>query len=244
MSKFREGWQSFTDGLNKRNIREYWHQVWGHAWETWWGAGVIGSICTALTLYYSPSRWILGWVFAWAFLVAGYYTWRPYHLRSIKKIKLLSSRMTYAPTNALSHERKFAQVLVGCATEAPLEDCRGQLLKAWKWSTYHEKWEPTALDEVLDLLWSKVDETSITLNPGADRQLDIFFVQHNTWQLTPWSESGSIALLCSPGGVFKFDLMVWAKECKAEFVSIKATVGNKWDEIELESLPYENKSRT
>jgi hypothetical protein len=82
MQSFREGWRSFKAGLDKRLLLEYWTAVWSHAWEVWWGAGVIGVICTIVTLYYIPSRWVIGWAFAWAFLVAGYYTWRTDHVNT------------------------------------------------------------------------------------------------------------------------------------------------------------------
>src|SRR5437763_932413 len=88
MLNFHQGWKSFKEGLNRTHIGEYWISVWNHAWEIWWGAGVIGAICTVWTLYYAPSRWILGWVAAWVFLVAGYYAWRADHLRLVKKISI------------------------------------------------------------------------------------------------------------------------------------------------------------
>lgn len=50
MLTFRQGWRSFREGLDKRFLWEYWLAVWNHAWEIWWGAGVIGAICAALTL--------------------------------------------------------------------------------------------------------------------------------------------------------------------------------------------------
>src|SRR5580693_7760001 len=97
MFNFREGWQSFKEGLDKRHIQEYWIAVWGHAWEIWWGAGVIGLVCTGLTLYYAPSRWLLGWAVAWVFLVAGYYVWRTDHVRLVPKLAVRGTRLQDTP---------------------------------------------------------------------------------------------------------------------------------------------------
>jgi uncharacterized membrane protein YfcA len=81
MPTFSQGWRSFKEGIDRRNILEYWSALWNHAWEIWWGGGVIGVICTFFTIYYAPSRWLLGWVVAWLFLVAGYIVWRADHVR-------------------------------------------------------------------------------------------------------------------------------------------------------------------
>jgi len=246
MLKFREGCHSFREGLDKGHIREYWIAVWGHAWEILWGAGVIGLVCTGLTLYYAPSRWILGWAVAWVFLVAGYYVWRPYHLRFTPKLELCSLHMVYTPTNAPNLQRRFVQVLVKCATECPLEECTGQLLKVSKWSERKGDWEHTALDELLDLLWSNKDVPRLTLEPGGDRRLSVFFVQQDLWQLEPWTDRRSLrmSLPCSPGGVFRFDVRVAAKDCRAEYMSLKVTVGQTWDALNLEMIGNEDLAKT
>ncbi len=119
MLTFREGWRTFREGLNGKHILAYWNALWMHAWETWWGGGVIGVICTCFTLYYAPSRWVLGWVVAWVFLVAGYYVWRPYHIRLTPKLTLGDLHYTNTPTNLPGIERRFFQILVrwryGCS---------------------------------------------------------------------------------------------------------------------------------
>jgi hypothetical protein len=38
-----------------------WRAVWNHAWEIFWGAGVIGVAFTIYTLYFSPPWTLLGW---------------------------------------------------------------------------------------------------------------------------------------------------------------------------------------
>lgn len=64
MLRFREGWRSFKEGLDRRFLCDYWRAVWNHAWQIFWGAGAVGVILTAFTLYDSPSWKALGWVVA------------------------------------------------------------------------------------------------------------------------------------------------------------------------------------
>jgi hypothetical protein len=88
MLTFREGWRSFKEGLDRHLLWEYCLAVKNHAWEVLWGAGVIGIICTVLTLYYSPSWKAAGWVIAGVVLVAGYFAWRSDHVRLMPKFEV------------------------------------------------------------------------------------------------------------------------------------------------------------
>jgi hypothetical protein len=87
-----EGFRSFKEGLDRKLLWDYWLAVKEHAWETFWGAGVIGIVITIITLYYPPSRTYLPWVVAWAVLVAGYYVWRADHVRLEKTIEVTQVR--------------------------------------------------------------------------------------------------------------------------------------------------------
>lgn len=238
MLNFREGWQSFKEGLDKRHIREYWVAVWGHAWEIWWGAGVIGLVCTGLTLYYAPSRWILGWAVAWVFLVAGYYAWRADHVRLVPRLELGTLHTVRMPTNAPNLERLFVQVLVKCTTEFSLDDCRGQLLRVMKWS--NGEWAPTHVDESLDLLWSQVDKPSITLESGVDRRLDVFFIINVGRHIVVYSDTATrLGLASAPSDIFRFDVRVAAKDCPPRYLFLKVTIGEEWDKPVLEKIENE-----
>jgi len=234
MPRLTEGFRSFVDGLRLKLLLDYWHAIREHAWELLWGAGPLGIAFVFYTVYRAPSLRFLGWVIAWSVFVAGYYAWRAYHLRLIPKLELGSFRTIYTPTNAPNLQRKFVQLLVKCATESPLDNCRGQLLRILKWS--NGEWRPTHVDESLDLLWSNIDMPSIALEPGDDRQLDIFFVDSGTRNISPFAERMSMRLLLvsAPSDIFRFDVRVAAKDCPPKYVSVKVTFGQNWDDLALE----------
>jgi hypothetical protein len=118
-----------------------------------------------------------------------------------------------------------------------LRNCRGQLLRVLRWSTHYENWEPTQIDELLDLFWSNMDQKSATIEPEADRRLNIFFAQSD-WQIAP--RVGSIPLRLflqySPGSVFRFDVRIGAPDCPAECRSVKVAFGQAWDDIDLQEM--------
>lgn len=226
--------RSFKEGLRWKPLWDYWLAIKEHAWELLWGAGPVGIAFGFYTLYRAPSLRFLGWVVAWIVFVAGYSAWRAYHVRLIPKLKIGPARTILTSTNAPNVQRKFVQVLVKCATESPLDNCRGQLLRILKWS--NEDWQPTHVDESLDLLWSNIDVPTIALEPGDPRQLDVFFVDSATRAITVFAERMSMrmSLASSPSDVFRFDVRVAAKDCPPEYMSVKVSFGQNWDDIVLE----------
>jgi hypothetical protein len=58
----------------------------------------------------------------------------------------------------------------------PVEECKGFLLRVFRFSEKNE-WEPTALDEPLELIWSVYDDTGPrTLYPGVASRLNVCYV--------------------------------------------------------------------
>lgn len=236
MSRLSDSLRSFKEGLRWKLLRDYWLPIKEHAWETLWGTGAVGIAFVFYTLYRAPSLRLLGWLVAWVILVAGYNAWRPYHLRLMPKLEGVSVQMVYTPTNAPNLQRRFVQVLVKCVTENPLDDCRGQLLRILKWSS--DDWQPTSFDESVDLLWSNIDRPSITLEPGNDRRLNVFFVDSATRIISAFAQSMSMRLLLTsaPSDIFRFDVRVAAKDCPPMYVSMKVTFGQNWDDLVVEKM--------
>lgn len=181
MGKFSDGFRSFKEGLDKKLILDYWIAVKNHAWETFWGAGAIGIIITTYTLYRPPSRWLLGWVVAWAFLVAGYFTWRAYHVRFIPKLAVRDWHFQETPITRdgmVYDHRTFVQLVPTCLTEAPVYDCVAYLQRVEKLSAAND-WEETTLDRNLILNWANEH------HPQSEQMLNVFFIQHQTNQIIP-----------------------------------------------------------
>jgi hypothetical protein len=220
-------------------MRDYWRAVREHAWETFWGAGVLGVVFTAYTLYYPPARPYIPWAVAWAILVAGYFIWRADHVRLLPKMTLgpLDTAL-YARTGVANQKRRYVQVIVACATEGPLEICRGQLLRISEW--VDGKWEATHISETLDLLWSYVDEPTVTVEHGAPRRLDLLFVENTSRDIVLWTRMRiKLASASAPTARFKFDVRVAAKDCPPKYISIKVTFGDHWDDLTAEIMGNE-----
>ena len=198
MAGLRDGWRAFLDGIDWTHLREYWGAVWGHAWEIWWGAGVLGVVCTGLTLYYVPSRWLLGWVVAWAVLIAGYYTWRPYHVRLTPKGRATKARLQHSPISRpvfagftglpIRHEtldrRTFVQVEFRCLTEAPLYECKGYLEQIRRW--WKDRWEAAEFGSLV-LKWDNENESQqITQHPRVEKALNVIAIWHSDRHIELW----------------------------------------------------------
>ena len=221
-------------------LEEYFPLVFTRWQAALWGGSVlaVGWGIYFIVVSTAPASWAwINWVAVlFALFFAGYYVWRIDHIRLTPKIRLGSIRKWDAPTNSLDLRRHFRQIEVECATEAPLEDCKGQLLRVLKWSEHNQQWKNTSLDELLDLSWSN-NVPSLTLEPGANRWLNIFFTQSCQWNFCPYTDRKPLLLLpYSPSGIFKFDLRVSAKNCQPEYISLKITTGQNWDDFHVEPI--------
>jgi hypothetical protein len=198
--------------------------------EIWWGAGLLGITFTLVTLYYSPSRWLLGWVFAWVILVAGYYVWRADHVLLTPRLSVSTDDIAthYSKVSPPNERRKYIQIVVRTATKGPIKNCRGQVLRVFKWVA--GKWELTHLNETLDLWWSFVDEPTVTLEHGAPRNLNVFFVQNNAGNVVIFTRLHP-RVDCVPSDRFKFDVRISGDECLPKYISVDATKGLQWDEF-------------
>jgi hypothetical protein len=195
-----------------------------------WGIAfiVVNSLPASLT-------WINWVAVIIALFFAGYYIWRVDHVRLIPKLDIDDLSMKYAPMGA-DKKRRFVQIRVKCKTEGLIEDCRGQLLRILKWSD--GKWEPTHIDEALDLWWSFVDGPTVRLEDGAPRHLNVFFVENTSRNAITWSQI-QLRLPYAPLDIFKFVVRVAAKDCPAEYISLRVTFGDQWCDLVPEMIGNE-----
>jgi hypothetical protein len=181
-----------------------------------------------------PSWWITLFYAVWVVIVAGYFLWRPNHIRLIPKLGVGEVSMVYTGTGVPDHKRRYVQVLIKCETEAPIENCRGQLRRISKWTHDSDgndgKWETTHINETLDLLWSFVDEPTLTLEHGAPRRLNIFFVENTSRNMVIWTRM-RVGLASAPSDRFKFDIRVAGDECTPKYFSVEVAIGDQWNEL-------------
>lgn len=223
MLSFRDGWRSFKGGLDKRLVWDYWLAVKNHAWEIFWGAGLVGIICTLFTLYYSPSlRW-LGWIVAWLFLVAGYYVWRADHVRLIPKFSVT----TLCPPNETDTEdgnvtNLFIQIIPECLTDSPVLGCRARLLQVSKKFEDDEDWRVTSMDSPLFLDWDYYGSGEFTLEPGIRQRVNVCWWSNRFRMIIPCVSPlpSKYRNVFNDFESFKFDIRITAKDCEPVDVSV------------------------
>jgi hypothetical protein len=233
MSKIASGFRSFFKGLRWSLLSSYLAAFKSAFWEIFWGASVAGIAFGLVTLFRAPSERVFLLYVLLVALLAGYAIWKPLHVRLTPKLEISTLRTIRSATTKAGVERVFLQVLIRCKTEAVLSRCRGQLLSVNK--RRDAEWVPTESDEPLDLLWSVTDEQFITLEPGADKQLNVFHVNSNTDLLSPWAARIPLRSEIRFGRdeLYRFDIRVAADECPPEYLSIQVEIGARWDNFKF-----------
>lgn len=185
-------------------------------------------------------RWAIVLFFFWAFFTAGYHNWRVDYVRLIPKLELGGIRVIKTPTTQIigpvtrpGPDRVLAQILVKALTEVPIENCRGQLLRVWKWSDKAKGWKKTDVDEPQDLLWSIVDNPVRTIE--VDRQLNLFHIDDlPQLAIVPEVQSlpnrmAAVFTGSEASAVFKFDISVTGKDSPRVETSFTVQMGTNWD---------------
>ena len=237
MRRFKEATRIFWTGWAE--IFDYLAAVKEHAWEVMWGAGVIGTVFTIATLVWSPSWRAFGYIIALVVFVAGYQLWRAYHVRLVPKLEIGDVHVEWSGTGVPGKKRIFVQVLVKCATEGPVANCTGQILKVTKLvkssNGHNDEWEPTKIRETNDLLWSFKDKPIITVEDGAQRRLNVFLVENNSREFVTCTEI-KVKLPYGASDIFKFDVRVGGEHCPAKFIHLKVTCGDQWCDLNPEII--------
>jgi hypothetical protein len=169
-----------------------------------------------------------------ALFFAGYYLWRANRIRLIPKLGIGDVSLIWTDTGLPNQKRRYIQVPVKCETESPIKNCRGQLLRVSRWvkdsGESDGKWEPTHINETLDLLWSHLDEPALTLENGADRHLNVFFVENISRNMVTCTRL-HVKLASAPSDRFKFDVRVAGEECPHMYILLEVTIGEAWSDL-------------
>ncbi len=218
-------------------ILEYFKAMRRQFVDVFWGAGVPFLAYAIYSLFASPPGWV-NWVAIFlAEFLAGYFLWRSYHVRLIPKLAPGSIETMYSNPKgpSVAEKRLYCQVVVNCATECPLQNCRGKLLGASKWSG--DKWEPTRIVESMDLLWSFVDGPTLLLEHGAAQRLNVFYVENTSKNLFTWTRI-PVRLAYSAADILRFHVRVVADNCPAAYIYIKVKFGDLWCDMSIDSATF------
>jgi hypothetical protein len=178
----------------------------------------------------NPRAWINWAAVILALFVAGYYIWRADHLRLMPKLKITEARFQGTPVERnqmIVDERTFIQLIPKCLTESPVYECMAYLQRLDR-LTADNQWEETALDRNVILNWG---EDRVVLHPGAEKPLNVFFIQHRTKQIIPavrsdadipWPKFDSIFARKPEGiGAFRFYIQITCSDrINGKYVSI------------------------
>jgi hypothetical protein len=193
----------------------------------------------------NPPMWIVALAFVAALIVASYYAWRADRLRLIPKLRFRDSGFAIhnATTSDPNERRKYLQILLECATDAPVEECRGFLLRIR--TAWGDEWQDTEFDHALPLTWSFYDTSEPrTLYRGVDQRLNLLWF-NNVYQvsLTTAPQSYSIKRL-DFNNYLRFDIRITAKDSPPLDISLKLRRpliggipgGMPWDNLSVEQL--------
>ncbi|MGB8684013.1 MAG: hypothetical protein WCD12_14090 [Candidatus Binatus sp.] len=173
----------------------------------------------------SPPMYLVLVAFAWAFLIATYYTWRKERIRLRPKLEFAPDvyrerKEAYTVNTHTPYQVEYVQVLPRCSTDSPVENCRGRLLRVQKWNGHG--WEPSGLTETRDLIWSWHDSQPILLEPGIDQRLNLFAVTRNDVVLEATPRISGVFTIDQD---FLLDVIVTGKDCKPITISVVARMG-------------------
>ena len=158
-----------------------------------------------------------------ALFLAGFYLWRADHIRLMPKFEAHEVRIQDSPTadkgGNPTGSSTLVQLLPKCLTDAEIENCQGHLRRILRWSYFNNRWEETEMNETVLLHWSHEDEAPvpITLHPGIERRLNVFYVRSGenviTPKVSPMPLRAADMFRSLEPSAFLFDIKITAKDC-------------------------------
>jgi len=175
-----------------------------------------------------------------AMFIAGYYAWRSDHLHLIPKLEIAQIVLTPTPTDQ-QIPLIVVHIIPKCLTDAPVEGCKGYLLRVLRWSEDTKDWAPTEIDEPLDLLWSiHDDDLPRTLHPGIEKRFNLCWINQSHQVLLlgrvplRWQE------VFNQTDQFRFDVRITAKNCPPVDASIGVRISDDWKSPSVQKLRVTN----
>src|SRR5271156_3263312 len=194
------------------------------------GETILGA---AFIIWWALGNPPLKLLFVLAALLAGFYAWYGSYARLMPGIRIGDAIVHQTPTDQANIKRSYLQIIPECISESPIENCRGHLLRVWKRKPDANKWEATALNQPLELLWSYKNNAVLTLQPGLGQRLNVAWIDSQMPRLnldvtqTPMSAYS----VFSSTDVFKFEIQITGDNCVPANVELEVQNGTKWNEL-------------
>jgi hypothetical protein len=176
-------------------------------------------------------------IFVCAALLAGYYAWLPNHTRLVPILVARRVVLEQTPTNHANTHRTYIQILPECLTDKPIENCRGILLRVWRRADERSEWEPTPLNQPLELNWSYLNVSTITLEPNLGQRINVAWIDNMMPRLLPDTTTipMQVYAVFSNSDSFKFDVEIVGKECPPALISVVVDNAHVWNELRITS---------
>ncbi|HZZ14607.1 MAG TPA: hypothetical protein VFE08_01455 [Candidatus Sulfotelmatobacter sp.] len=220
-------------------FREYLREAGAHWQEVLGGASLPFLIWGIWFIVANPPVWINWSAVLLALLIAGYFVWRADHVRLMPKFEVRDYCFQDTPTQDTTGKptgtSTWVQLLPKCLTDADVKACQGHLRRILRWSNRNNCWEETPLNETVELHWSHEDmyAAPMTLHPGIERRLNLFYVHSSNCIITPKVMPmplrasyifGNLSL--DEVNAFLFDVKITAQDCADVDVTVRVQISN------------------
>jgi hypothetical protein len=213
-------------------------------WQTFlWGESVLAAGMIVYMAFFHPPAWVVATYFFFVMFVAGYLVWRADHARLLPQIAIKKFHLQRTPIHYMDQLTRmtadciYVQLEPSCLTDAPVEECRGHLLRVLH-RVDNGEWELTEMNEPCPMEWSHGDGSPVTLHPGVPRRLNVFRVDSKDKIIIPLVIPLPLRAMrvFSQDGQFRFEIKLTAKDCQAVNVAIECERGETWDHPKVELI--------
>jgi hypothetical protein len=205
------------------------------AWmQTLFGDGLLATVY-ALWYYLGSTKPPVVLFFVFALVLTAFWSWQALYVRLVPRVRVKRTAVETTVTDKPGVRCSYIQIIPEVLSDAPIEECRGSLLRVWKRAPESTHWQPTLLNEPLEMLWSFRNVPVITLQPCSGQRLNLAWIASDLPKLelavtTPPHKAHSIF---SRPDTFKFDIQITGKDCVPVEYSLEVESGKQWDQLRV-----------
>ena len=211
-----------------------------------WG----GSVTAALFLFagalgLAKTKALFGWLVV-ALFTAGYYVWRPDHIRLMPKFRVTRVAPQHTPlANKFTGERMgecvYLQLHFECLTDVDVQQCAGHLRRILRWSEESWDWEETQMNESVRLGWSHDDDPdrthpfpAITLESHNERRLNLLCIfGNNVIRPIIYPPPLRAEDVLTRDDIFLFDITIRSEHTPPIDLFVRFKRGARWDKPDV-----------